>query len=279
MASEKKIRLDKFLLHGKLCNSRNQAADWIKKAYVEINKAAPGKDPFWVLETKPSFLIDLEKTINPNEFVRLNVPPDEKYVSRGGIKLEGALNRLQMSVKGLRVLDIGVSTGGFSHCLLNHGVLEVVGVDVGRNQLSDDLKQEKRLRVFEGVNARNLRNMKDHLEFCEKFDLIVMDVSFISITLIVPELMAFLKNKSSRVLSLVKPQFELTRVDLDKNGVVKDKSSYQIVEQKVRECFVQNGFVVLDYFSSSIKGKDGNEEYFIFAQPTVHAAAARLPSL
>lgn len=193
-------------------------------------------------------------------------PETSHFVSRGGLKMRGALDRLKLSVDGARVLDIGISTGGFTDCLLQAGARNVVGVDVGHGQLSPKLESETRLKLIEGVNARDL-SKTPLIEMNEghAYDLIVVDVSFISLTLVLPAMISYLKESGS-ILALVKPQFEVGREGLGKNGIVKNVSLYAGVETKIREAATTLGLLVEDYFESSITGYDGNREFFLYAR-------------
>jgi len=201
---------------------------------------------------------------------------EEDFVSRGGRKMRGALDHLKLKVNGFYVLDIGISTGGFTDCLLRAGVSRVVGVDVGHGQLASRLRRDDRVHLLEGVNARGLSNPRYlnrifELNERRKFDLIVIDVSFISLTLVLPELIQYLKRPTGTavaVLALVKPQFEVGRAGLGKNGVVKDSALYGTVEEKIRRCCGSNQLIVEDYFASSIEGTEGNREFFVYATPS-----------
>ncbi|MFY7913756.1 MAG: TlyA family RNA methyltransferase [Rubrivivax sp.] len=185
---------------------------------------------------------------------------ETRWVSRAGLKLEAALQHTQLVLKDWRVLDVGQSTGGFTEVCLLAGASEVVGVDVGHSQLHPRLRGEAKVRAIEGVNARDLT-----LEAVggEPFDLCVADLSFISLTLVLPALLPL----ASRFLLLVKPQFELQPADISKAGLVKNERSYPLVEAKLREAAQGLGLSVRDYFPSSIAGGDGNREYFIWIEP------------
>jgi len=183
------------------------------------------------------------------------------------LKLEGALDHLKFSVQDLEALDVGISTGGFTDCLLQRGVQHVVGVDVGHEQLHPSLKTNSRLVSIEGVNARELDRHPDVLRNKPEsdWDLIVVDVSFISLTLILPALKAVLRS-GGHILALVKPQFEVGPEGLGKGGLVKDQSLYAQVEEKIRQKCLELDLTVRDYLQSPIEGKDGNREFFVFAQ-------------
>ncbi len=190
-----------------------------------------------------------------------------RFVSRGGLKLDAALHRCGIEAAGLVCLDIGQSTGGFTDVLLQRGAERVVGIDVGRAQLSPALLADARVRLFEGLNARDVSGSAFELENEEhSFGLIVADVSFISLTHVLPTIARYLAP-SGRALLLVKPQFELQPIDIGKGGIVKDEAAYPRVEQRIRETCAGLGVTVLDYFASSIDGGDGNREFFVLAEP------------
>lgn len=247
-----KKRLDVHMVEKGLVASRTRAQDLIKRGSVLVDGKAA---------TTPSQNVD-EKTqieIQESELTR--------FVSRGGLKLEGALAQLKFSVQNLMALDVGISTGGFSDCLLKSGVRQVVGVDVGHEQLHPSLRQEPRLISIEGVNARELDQNPSVLKHKPElgWDLVVVDVSFISLGLILPALKPVLKS-GGHVLALVKPQFEVGPEGLGKGGLVKDPSLYDQVEAKIRQKCLELDLTVRDYLQSPIEGKDGNREFFIFVQ-------------
>ncbi len=184
-----------------------------------------------------------------------------RFVSRGGLKLDAALSHCAIVVAGMTCLDVGQSTGGFTDVLLQRGARQIVGIDVGSGQLHPRLAADPRVTALEGVNARHLEAAQ--LPF-EPFDLIVGDLSFISLTLVLPALVPLL---ASRLLMLVKPQFELQPADIGKDGVVKHASAYARVEERLRQACADNGLDVLDWFESAIAGGDGNREFFVHAAP------------
>ena len=225
---------------------------------------------------------------------------EAKYISRGGLKLEGALTISGLQVKDLRCLDIGQSTGGFTDCLLQHGAAQVVGVDVGHGQLHDSLRIDQRVVCIEGVNARSLSaddlvehyrraqhagdDMDDQfdddddddddaevddadnkLEFKPVFDFLTGDLSFISLTLVLPAVVRLLKA-DGHLLMLVKPQFELQPGQVGKGGIVRDAAHFESSEQRLRECCSGLGLQVLAWLESPIAGGDGNREFFIHAK-------------
>ncbi|OGA94924.1 MAG: cell division protein FtsJ [Burkholderiales bacterium RIFCSPHIGHO2_12_FULL_61_11] len=219
---------------------------------------------------------------------------EAKYISRGGLKLEGALKSTGLTVKDLRCLDIGQSTGGFTDCLLQHGAAQVVGVDVGHGQLHARLRDDPRVVCIEGVNARSLTadDLARHYrlalqagndteddaghpfdedadlasnDFDPVFDFLTGDLSFISLTLVLPAVVRLLKP-DGHLLMLVKPQFELQPGQVGKGGIVRDASLFEFVEKRLRECCAGLGLEVLGWLESPIVGGDGNREFFLHAK-------------
>ena len=189
---------------------------------------------------------------------------EARFVSRGGLKLDGALAHAGLDVTGMHVLDVGQSTGGFTDCLLQRGAAQVVGVDVGSGQLNPRLRQDARVTAIEGVNARDLSAAQLRQAGAEPpFDLIVGDLSFISQTLVWPALVPLLKP-GGHGLMLVKPQFELQPGQIGKGGLVKDAASYPLVRERITAALQGLGLEVRDYFDSPIAGGDGNREFFVF---------------
>lgn len=211
-------------------------------------------------------------------------PAEARYVSRGGLKLEGALVSTGIQPRGKRCLDVGQSTGGFTDCLLQQGAEHVVGVDVGHGQLHPRIREDARVTAVEGVNARALCaedwESPESAESSEDsaFDLIVGDLSFISLTLVLPALTPLLKADGD-LLMLAKPQFELQPGQVGKGGIVRDPLLYGVVEQRLRDACAALGLRVERWLDSPIAGGDGNREFFIHA---VHAngkqGAGRAPS-
>ena len=195
---------------------------------------------------------------------------ESRYVSRGGLKLEGALARTGQAVAGLRCLDVGQSTGGFTDCLLQRGAASVVGVDVGHGQLNERLRADPRVVCVEKLNARELSAAALVAAGGESaappFDLVVGDLSFISQTLVWPALAPLLKS-DGHLLMLVKPQFELQPEQIGKGGLVRDPASHALVEARMRQACADLGWRLLDYFESPITGGDGNREFFVWACP------------
>jgi 23S rRNA (cytidine1920-2'-O)/16S rRNA (cytidine1409-2'-O)-methyltransferase len=266
------MRADVLLVERGLAASRTIAQRMISGGHVFARAGASR-----VALAKPSVDLDdaIELEVVDNEL--------DRYVSRGGLKLESALNRVAFGVRDLFCLDVGQSTGGFTDCLLQRGAKHVVGVDVGHDQLHAKLLGDSRVTCIEGLNARDLsfeslcgsalaREIVTQDEAnpaqaraCNLFDLIVADVSFISLTKVLPQWPALLA-KDGRVLSLVKPQFEVGSENLGKGGIVRDASLYANVERSIRDTCTQAKLEVIDYFASSIEGGDGNREFFVYAK-------------
>ena len=202
--------------------------------------------------------------------LQLQDDAEARYVSRGGLKLEGALRATGLQAQGLRCLDVGQSTGGFTDCLLQHGAAQVVGVDVGQGQLTASLRADPRVVCIEQCNARELTAeqllQRGGVAAQAPFDLIVGDLSFISQTLVWPALVPLLKPHG-QMLMLVKPQFELQPEHIGKGGLVKDAQRYVDVQQRIRATAQALGLQCRDYFESAITGGDGNREFFVWACP------------
>jgi 23S rRNA (cytidine1920-2'-O)/16S rRNA (cytidine1409-2'-O)-methyltransferase len=249
------MRADQLLLERGLAASRSQAQRLITSG-VE-----------WRLGTKPWQRVSKngDELPLPCE-VRLLDNAEARYVSRGGLKLEGALLSSGLSAQGLRCLDVGQSTGGFTDCLLQQGAAQVVGLDVGHGQLHPRLRDDARVVCVERINARELEANDARVpDVTLGFDLVVGDLSFISLTLVLPALLPLLK-KGGALLMLVKPQFELQPSDIGKGGLVKDEASYVQVEARLREACAGLKLEVLGYWPSAIAGGDGNKEFWIGAR-------------
>lgn len=216
-----------------------------------------------VFLTKSNF--DISEICANSLFIKQN--DLHKFVSRGGLKLEAALKHLKLDVENMQVLDVGQSTGGFTDCLLQNKVKSVVGIDVGQEQLHKKLRNHLKVTFFESLHVNLLAVSQNFLQSVPVagFDLIVADVSFISLTKVMSHLNPYLRNKGL-FLFLVKPQFELDSNALDKNGIVKDEKNYSIVQNQVQAEAIQVFGQVKDYFKSELQGKDGNQEFFIYGQ-------------
>jgi len=182
--------------------------------------------------------------------------PESRYVSRGGLKLEAALREFGVDPSGYLCLDIGASTGGFTDCLLQHGAARVVAVDAGTNQLVWKLREDPRVEVHEKTNARGLKPE----DLSDKFDLIVIDVSFISVTKIIPVLSALLRD-DGRVIILIKPQFEVGKGEVGKGGIVREPEKHERVVNEVNASSTLHGLTPRRVIDSPITGAEGNKEF------------------
>src|SRR5918911_4476340 len=182
--------------------------------------------------------------------------PAARYVGRGGLKLEKALAEFGVGVRGAVCLDVGASTGGFTDCLLQHGARRVVAVDVGHNQLNWRLRNDPRVEVREGVNARYLKPE----DFPQKFELAVMDVSFISATKVIPAIVPLL-TVDGRMITLIKPQFEVGRGEVGRGGIVHDPQKHARVIEEVNQAARDVGLRVSGTLESPLRGADGNTEF------------------
>jgi 23S rRNA (cytidine1920-2'-O)/16S rRNA (cytidine1409-2'-O)-methyltransferase len=196
--------------------------------------------------------------VNPSVSIDI-LAPDHPYVSRGGIKLEAALREFAIDVKGLTILDVGSSTGGFTDCLLQHGAKKVVAVDVGYGQLAWSLRKDPRVVVLERTNIRHLSSV----EIEDTIDGAVTDISFISLRIVVPATARLLK-KDSFILALIKPQFEAGKGMVGKGGIVRDNVLQKSIVNDLIAFFAKSGLAVCGTFESPIKGAKGNREFFIY---------------
>jgi 23S rRNA (cytidine1920-2'-O)/16S rRNA (cytidine1409-2'-O)-methyltransferase len=264
------MRADQLLVHRGLAASRSQAARLIDAGARYLHRG----------EWKP-----LRKSDDLIEDVQIELADvaEAKYVSRGGLKLEGALAACKLKLQDKVCLDVGQSTGGFTDCLLQHGARGVVGIDVGQGQLHPRLRASEQVVCIEKLNARTLIatdliagsagftwvnrifDKKNELNF--GVNLVVGDVSFISQTLII-EAVADVLKAGGDWLMLVKPQFELQPEQIGKGGIVKDVMHYAQVEQRIRAAYEDYGLQVKNYFESPIAGGDGNREFFVHAVKT-----------
>lgn len=250
-------RLDQRLVELGLAPTRNKAQQLLAAGEVQIRRHNE-----WQTTTQASFKTD---SLNAED-IRLSPGGQTlKYVSRGGLKLEAALQYLKLNVQGFRCFDIGLSTGGFADCLLQAGASLVAGIDVGHSQLHATLANDPRVKSWEGVNVKDLPRHAEAKAYVDKgVDLCVVDVSFISLEQVLPVLGAFLPPKT-RLLALVKPQFEVGAENLTRKGIVADDSLFDDVKGRVLRALNKYGFSEEDYFPSALKGQDGNQEFFAFA--------------
>jgi len=244
-------RLDQALVDRGLCESRERAKRAILAGQVRVNTQ---------LAHKPS------DSVQPNDNLALDA--GEKYVSRGGQKLEHALRHFQLDVAGLVALDLGASTGGFTDCLLQHGAAKVFAVDVGQGQLAWKLRQDHRVVVMEKTNARHLTAAQFPQPFVPA-DLAVIDCSFISLRKILPAAIALLRL-NGKIVALIKPQFEAGKAEADKGrGVIKDTSVHERVLNELREFVAaQPGLVWRGVIESPLLGPAGNKEFLALIEKT-----------
>jgi 23S rRNA (cytidine1920-2'-O)/16S rRNA (cytidine1409-2'-O)-methyltransferase len=247
-----KLRLDKLLLDRGLAPSRERAQALILAGKVLVNEQK------------------LEKAgsqVESDAIIRL-LGADLKYVSRGGLKLERALEHWNIDVKEKVCLDVGASTGGFTDCLLQHGAARVIAIDTGHGQLDFNLRQDPRVRLLEKVNARYLTEET----IGEKVSLIVIDVAFISATLVLPPVVnagfpePADERRGCRVIVLVKPQFEAGREMVGKGGIVRDENAQFAAVEKVRQTLLDLSCVRTDHVESPILGAEGNREFLLFGE-------------
>lgn len=181
---------------------------------------------------------------------------ETKYASRGGLKLEKALEEFEIDPTGYTCVDIGSSTGGFTDCLLQHGALRVVAIDSGTNQMVWSLRNDGRVDVREQTNARNLTSS----DFDVAFDLAVMDVSFISVTKVIPAIIPLL-TPSGRIVVLIKPQFEVGKGEVGKGGIVRESEKHERVVREISEFCINLGLLIRGVIESPILGAEGNKEF------------------
>lgn len=239
----KRERIDKLLVEKGLAPSRAKAQALVMAGVVLVGHQR-------VEKSSEMFITDAEIRVKGAG------DPVSRYVGRGGVKLEAALREFKVDVTGLVCLDVGASTGGFTDCLLQHGARSVVALDVGHNQLDWRLRNDPRVEVREGVNARYLKPE----EFSTKFDLAVMDVSFISATKVMPAIAALL-TEHGRMITLIKPQFEVGRGEVGRGGVVHDPLKHARVIEEVHAAARGLGLDVGGLLESPLRGADGNVEF------------------
>ena len=238
-----KIRLDKLLVERGLTGTRQKAQALILAGQVMVHQ---------------------QKAEKPGTLVPADVPlrllgGGMRYVSRGGLKLEAALAAFPIQLEGKVCLDVGASTGGFTDCLLQHGAARVHAVDVGAGQLDWRLRTDPRVRLREKLNGRRLSPQ----DIGEPVDFVTVDVSFISVTLILPRLPALLKEHG-QVVVLVKPQFEAGRRQVGKGGIVRDPQLHAAAIEKVRAASESIGMAMAGQMPSPILGSEGNQEFLLF---------------
>jgi len=240
-----KTRLDVEMTRRNLTESRRRAQELVASGKVSVNA---------VVRTKSSYLVD--------ETDEIEITGEQlKFVGRGGLKLEHAINTFQINVTDKLCLDIGASTGGFTDCLLQGGAKKVCAVDVGHGQLHQSLLNREDVLSLEGINIRDLQ--VEDIGFLPEF--ICCDVSFISLTAVIEKLPSLMPENCECAL-LIKPQFEVGRQNIGKNGIVKDKKAHIAAISKILDCCRDNGIRVIDVCKSCITGTDGNVEYLLYAK-------------
>lgn len=240
----KKDRIDKLIVESGLSDSLKESQALIMSGVVLVNEQR----------------VDKPSEIFPADIkIRIKGEAEKhNYVGRGGLKLEKALREFHIHPNEYVCLDIGASTGGFTDCLLQNGAKKVVAVDVGTNQIVWKLRNDERVEVRENINARHLKPD----DFTEKFDLIVMDVSFISVTKIFPALVQLLR-KTGKIITLVKPQFEVEKGEVGAGGVVREKEKHERVVRQVNRAAEQIRLKTLSQIESPILGANGNREFLV----------------
>lgn len=245
-----KTRLDKLLVERGLTSSRERAQALILAGKVLVNEQKIEK---------------AGAAIDSGAAVRL-LGEDLRYVSRGGLKLEKALEHWRIDLKGKACLDVGASTGGFTDCMLQHGAAKVVAVDTGYGQMDFQLRNDPRVRLLEKTNARYLTRE----DISEDVDFVAMDVSFISATLVLPAVIQALSSghdhRAAHIVVLVKPQFEVGRELVGKGGIVRDAAAQLAAVRKVEAALRALGAKHAEWIESPILGAEGNREFLLYAQ-------------
>ncbi len=244
MAAEK-IRLDKLLVERGIAPTLEKARALILARAVKVDGAYPDKAGTLFV---PHAEIHIKGKDNP-------------YVSRGGLKLAGALKEFDMNVEGLVAFDVGASTGGFTDCLLQAGARKVYALDVAYGQLAWKLREDKRVVVIERTNIRYY----DGADLDEKIDLAVIDASFISLKTVIPPVLKFLEE-GTRILALIKPQFEASKKDVGEGGVVRDPTIHDRVVQNISDFCISLDLDVEGTCASPISGPAGNKEFFVLTR-------------
>jgi 23S rRNA (cytidine1920-2'-O)/16S rRNA (cytidine1409-2'-O)-methyltransferase len=248
-----KMRLDLLLVERALVPSRERARALILAGRVLVREQKIDKPGTAVAEDTPIRLLGEEQA----------------YVSRGGLKLEAALKHWQIAVAGRQCLDIGASTGGFTDCLLQHGAAHVTAVDTGFGQIAMKLRTDERVHLVERTNARLLE--PNALSTSPELTLLVMDVSFISATLVLGPVFAAAPSLNEAII-LVKPQFEAGRGHIGKGGIVRDPEAHQLAIDRVADCVRELGWQVVETIPSPITGMEGNREFLLYARkPDSHS--------
>lgn len=250
-----KVRLDKLLVERALVPSRERAQAMILAGRVLVNEQK---------------VVKAGASVEDDVAIRL-LGDDLRYVGRGGLKMERALEHWKIDVTGRTCMDVGASTGGFTDCFLQHGAKQVIAVDTGFGQIDAKLRTDERVHLLERTNARYLT--REQLEEVSAGgvlpDIAAMDVSFISATLVLPAVVAVLRGSHGdrkQLVVLVKPQFEVGRERIGKGGIVRDEAAQQSAVIKVRECLRNLEAHALDEIDSPIRGAEGNREFLMYCE-------------
>jgi 23S rRNA (cytidine1920-2'-O)/16S rRNA (cytidine1409-2'-O)-methyltransferase len=241
---KEKTRLDRLLVDRNLVESRERGQALILAGQVLVNGQK---------QDKAGALVPADAEIRI-------IGETLRYVSRGGLKLEAALRDFKISVSGRTALDVGASTGGFTDCLLQNGAAKVYAVDVGYGQMAWKIRQDDRVVVLERINIRAM----EPSFIPEQVDIVVIDVSFISLEKVIPSIMKFMKPASDLV-ALIKPQFEAGKELVGKGGIVRDADARNAVVKRIEEFVKGTGLDVIGVIPSPITGQDGNVEFLIYA--------------
>jgi 23S rRNA (cytidine1920-2'-O)/16S rRNA (cytidine1409-2'-O)-methyltransferase len=261
-----KMRLDKLVVDRAIAPSRERAQALILAGRILVNEQK---------QTKPGY------SVTGDEALRM-LGEEQRYVSRGGLKLEAALAHWSIALDGLACLDVGASTGGFTDCMLQHGAASVLAIDTGYGQIAQSLRSDPRVFLLERTNARKLepgalqarsqlplqassQNQSQtgaQVESLAELAFLAMDVSFISATLVLPPVLAAAPHLREAVV-LVKPQFEAGREHVGKGGIVRDPAAHRLAIERVRTCALQYGALATDLIDSPITGTEGNREFLL----------------
>ena len=242
-----RLSVDKALVQRGLCLSIEEARNQILSGSVHVNG---------------SIVLNAARQVSAQD--ELIIKLADQFVSRGGFKLEAALANFDIEVRGKRALDAGASTGGFTDCLLQRGIYEVVAVDVGKGQLHEKIAKDPRVKVIDSFNIRQLVEVELPDEFSNPFDIVVADLSFISLKSVAPALRARLSDDGDLVV-LVKPQFEATKQEVDKGkGIISDQGIRDRVLDEVGESLQNQGLRERGRIESPIRGAEGNVEYLVW---------------
>lgn len=236
--SKIKKRLDQLMHEQQPQYSKTQIQSWIMQGKVKVDNQ---------IVTKPGTMID--------ESAQLSYDIQEpKFVSRAGFKLEKALDHFDIDVTGFVVMDAGISTGGFTDCLLQRGAAKIYGIDVGYGQVAEKIRKDSRVKLMERTNLREVRDLGEHV------DLVTLDLSFISVLKVMDAVNAVLKD-NGKLIVLIKPQFEARKEDVGRGGIIKDEKVHQQVIERVRSGIEAYGFICKGVIESPIEGTMGNKEF------------------